>query len=55
MSSVKGKATVKTQKVDLDELKNVLRHTIRNNEFLQNKGLDPVTINIVGNAGLNLK
>jgi midasin (ATPase involved in ribosome maturation) len=38
--------------LNIDELKGFLSHMIKNNQHIQEQGKVPVTINIVGDAGL---
>ena len=38
--------------LNIDELKGFLSHMVKNNQHIQEQGKVPVTINIVGDAGL---
>ena len=39
-------------KLNVDELKSFIKHIVNNNQFIQTQGKVPVTINVVGDAGL---
>jgi midasin (ATPase involved in ribosome maturation) len=39
-------------KLNVDELKDFVKHIVSNNQFIQAQGKVPVTINIAGDAGL---
>jgi nucleoside-triphosphatase THEP1 len=38
--------------LNVDELKSFMKHIVKNNQFIQNQGKVPVTVNISGDAGL---
>jgi midasin (ATPase involved in ribosome maturation) len=38
--------------LNVDELKDFVKHIVNNNQFIQSQGKVPVTINIAGDAGL---
>jgi hypothetical protein len=42
-------------KLNVEELKNFIKHMINNNQHIQAEGKVPVAINVEGNAGLNSK
>ena len=42
-------------KLNVDELKDYLKHMVSNNQYIQAQGKVPVAINIEGDAGLNSK
>ena len=42
----------KITQLNVDELKDFLKHMITNNQYIQNEGKIPVAINIEGDAGL---
>lgn len=42
-------------KLNVEELKDFIKHMIKNNQHIQSEGKVPVAINVEGNAGLNSK
>jgi nucleoside-triphosphatase THEP1 len=41
-----------TVQLNVDELKNFIRHMVKNNQYIQSEGKVPVAVNIEGDAGL---
>lgn len=41
--------------LNVEELKNFIKHMVNNNQHIQKEGKVPVAINIEGDAGLNSK
>lgn len=41
--------------LNVEELKNFIKHMVKNNQHIQAEGKVPVAINIEGDAGLNSK
>lgn len=42
-------------KLNVEELKDFMKHMVTNNQYIQAKGLVPVSVNVEGDAGLNSK
>ena len=42
----------KSTQLNVDELKDFLKHMVKNNQHIQNEGKVPVAVNIEGDAGL---
>jgi hypothetical protein len=38
--------------LNIDELKDFIKHIVDNNRFLQNSGKNPVSIEVVGDSGI---
>lgn len=38
--------------INVEELKSFMKHIVTNNQYIQNEGKVPVTVNISGDAGL---
>ena len=41
--------------LNVEELKNFIKHMVNNNQMIQKDGKVPVAVNIEGDAGLNSK
>jgi hypothetical protein len=49
------KAENKQVFLNVDEMKDFIKHMVKNNQHIQGQGKVPVAINIEGDAGLNSK